>query len=886
MQKKVIGDKNIISEKHVRWFSEIGKEDTGTVGGKGANLGEMFNSGFPVPPGFVIIADAYKLFLEETRLDKEIYSILNVLDVEKTQELEEAAKRVHDMIVNAKMPEEIEEEIIENYDSLNVDNSILDRAGSDALAILKRAQEPKFVAVRSSATSEDTSAASFAGQNETFLNMKGKLQVMEAVKKCWASLFTARSVYYRIKKGFKHEQVLIAVVVQEMVNSDKSGVIFSKDPVTQDENIIVESVFGLGEGIVSGQIQPDHYLVSRDLKILKKGIAPKKIAIIRTSSGHTETVRLTEERSKSQVLSEYEIKKLADYSIKLEKHYGKPQDTEFAVDSGNIYIVQTRPITTLEKKEQSLDRKDLGEEILEGIPASPGIGSGIVRIVHNLKDLEKVKQGDILVTEMTNPDMVVGMQKSAGIVTDEGGMTSHAAIVSREMGIPCVVGSDKATKVLKEGQEITVNGYDGKIYSGKSENKKVEIKKVNDTETSIKVIVDLPDFAARAAETGIKAVGLTRIEGIIAESGKHPFFFTKKVGDYQKVIFEGVNKIAEYFDELWIRTSDIRSDEYKNLEGAPKNIELNPMLGMHGIRFSLKYPELLKAELLALKQVSEKGKKIGIIVPQVISVEEIKKVKEMVHELEFHDVKVGVMVETPAAVQIIEELCEEGIDFISFGTNDLTQYTLAIDRGNEQLQEIYNELHPAMKKQLAHVIDVCRVHGVESSICGQAASNNDMAEFLVLQGIDSLSVNADKASEISELVHGLEEKGLRGSKSEYFHMAKTSKRKVSQENHGLSGVEEVNDLGHVKEESEKIMKDVKKKNEDDEKKLKEREAGIMVEEKIEKKGESKEEKGEEYPDVDIGFNIFEEQGKEDKKEEKKDNKKAKKEEDEVLLGIF
>lgn len=868
-------------ESYVKWFSELGKEDVSIAGGKGANLGEMSNIGMPVPPGFVILASAYSYFLQETQLDKKIYKILESLDVENTAELEEAARKIHELIINSEMPKEIEEEIIENYEHLSIDREMLDRATSDALAILKRAQEMAFVAVRSSATAEDTSTASFAGQNETFLNIKGKTNMIEAVKKCWASLFTARSIYYRIRKGFKHEQVLIAVIIQQMINSDKSGVIFSRNPISQDENVIIEAAFGLGEGIVSGRIQPDHYIVSRELKILKKGIADKKIAIVRNSAGKTETIRLTAEKSKSLVLSDYEIKKLGDYAVKLEEHYKKPQDIEFSIDSGNIYIVQTRPITTLEKKEQKKE-EDFGQEVLQGIPASPGIGSGIVRIVHSLQDLEKIKKGDVLVTEMTNPDMVVSMQKCSAIVTDEGGMTSHASIISREMGISAVVGTDKATKLLKEGEEITVNGYSGKIYRGKSETEKAKIEKIVETRTKIKVIVDLPDFAERAAETGINSVGLTRIEGIIAESGKHPFYFLKnnKLGDYETIIFEGISKIAEYFDELWVRTSDIRSDEFRNLEGASKQVELNPMLGMHGIRFLLKYPEILKAELLALKKVSENGKKTGVIIPQVISVEEVKKTKEILKEIDF-SCKLGVMIETPAAVQIIEELCKEGIDFISFGTNDLTQYTLAIDRGNEQVQYLYNELHPAMRRQLAYVIGICRKYGVETSICGQAGSNKEMVEFLVKNGIDSISVNADKAAEISKFVFELEkdlksdfllEKNKEKFNEEYMPRKKIETEKELDEEFKEkpeTKVEEIDNLESVETKAQEIKERVDMENERRIREMKKKEENIKVETNIESK--------EEFPDVDLGINIFEEQDKGEKKKEKKEEKQEKKE---------
>jgi pyruvate,water dikinase len=833
--------------KFIRWFNELGKEDVLLAGGKGANLGEMFNSGFPIPPGFVVISQAYKYFLEKTELDKKIYKSLENLDIENTQALDDVAAKIREMIKSSEMPEDLKEEITENYEALEVDKEAMEKATGDALTILKRAQEPEFVAVRSSATAEDTGAASFAGQNETFLNTKGSTAVIEAVKKCWASLFTARSVYYRVKKGFKHEDVLIAVIIQKMVNSDKSGVIFSRDPVTQDENIIIEAVFGLGEGIVSGQIQPDHYVVSRDLKILSKSTANKKIALVRNSGGSTEKIKLTEERSKSPVLTDYEIKRFADYAVKLEEHYKSPQDTEFAVESGELYIVQTRPVTTLEKKEGK-ETEGMGEPILAGNAAAPGIGSGTVRIVHDLQELVKIKKGDVLVTEMTNPDMVVAMQKCAAIITDEGGMTSHAAIVSREMGIPCIVGTEKATKELKDGQEVTVNGYTGKIYSGRHENIQVQIKQIMPTKTKVKTIVDLPDYAERAAKTGIKQVGLTRIEGIIAESGKHPYYFVQqnKIKDYEEVVFSGVSKIAEYFDEIWVRTSDIRSDEYVNLEGAPKHVELNPMLGMHGVRFSLKHQDIMKAELLSLKRVAEKGKKIGVLLPQVISVSEVQKTKQILKEIGFNDAKIGVMIETPAAVWLIEDLCKEGIDFISFGTNDLTQFTLAIDRGNEEVQYLYHETHPSMKKSLSYVIQTCKKYGVESSICGQAGSDKIMVEFLVKQGIDSISCNADKAGEISELIADMEAKGLRGSEASVFweEMCDMGRKKKEK-----GKVDEIDNLEHVKEHAEEMKEKVEEEKKEKAEEQKKKEESVKTEEKVE-------EKKEEYPDIDIGVDIF------------------------------
>ncbi len=749
----------ITRKDFVKWFSELSKDSGPYAGGKGANLGEMYNAKIPVPPGFVVTAQAYDYFIEEAGIKDKIKELLDSLDYEDTEQLDRITKDIRKLITDSEMPKEMQEEILEAYEHLDIPEA--NTTDQTALDILKRSTEPVFVAVRSSATTEDLAEASFAGQQDTYLNIKGNNDLLKHVKKCFASLFTSRATYYRNKKGFTHGEASLAVVVQKMINADKSGVVFSKDPTYNNDNVIIEAVFGLGEGIVSGQITPDKYVVSKGLDVLKKEIKIKSKAITRDSSGTQIKKKLSEEKSKEQVLNNHEIKKVAELALRLEDHYDKPQDIEFAVESGEIYIVQSRPITTMGRRvEEKASSSINGEVILEGMAASPGIAAGNVKLIEKMEDLKKINKGDILVTGMTNPDMVVTMQKCSAIVTDEGGMTAHAAIVSREMGIPCIVGTGKATEVLKDEQEITVDGYFGKVYKGKvAETEKKEIKPVEvKTKTDIKVIVDLPSFAERASKTGIKKVGLTRIEGIIAESGKHPNYFLHRgnIDEYEEIIYKGISGIAEYFDEMWVRTSDIRTNEYKNLEGAPQELEDNPMLGMHGVRFSLKYPKILKAELKALKRVAEKGKTMGILLPQLISVEELKKVKEHLKEIEFTNLKVGVMVETPAAVQIIKSLCEEGIDFISFGTNDLTQYILAVDRGNSEVQDLYSEMHPAVLYQLGYVIRICKKYNVESSICGQAGSRKDMAKYLVGKGVDSISVNADVASEIAEYVSKLE----------------------------------------------------------------------------------------------------------------------------------
>jgi pyruvate, water dikinase len=744
----------------IAWLSEISKTDVTLVGGKGANLGEMFNAKFPVPQAFIVTTQAYDFFIDASGLKQKIDEILLKIDVNDTALLTQKAKEIREIIVSTDLPKELRSEILEAYDHFNVNLSEM-KGAPDALAIMRTAREPIFVAVRSSATAEDLTDASFAGQQDSFINVKGKEDLILNVKKVFASSFTARAIYYRLKKGFD-SHVGIAVVVQKMINSEKSGVIFSVDPV-KTEHILVDAVFGQGEGIVSGRIKPDSYVVSRELDVLSESVADKKIAIVRDSSGITKSVTLNQEKSNQKVLKTYEIKQLADFALKLEEHYKKPQDIEFAIEDGEFYIVQTRAITTLGQKKESEELE--GKLLTKGLGASPGVASGVVKIIRSMDDLYKIKQGDVLVTQMTNPDMVVSMQKASAIVTDEGGITAHAAIVSREMGIPAVVGTENATSILEDGQEITVDGYNGKVFLGKAQNKKVEILPIVPTKTKIKVLVDIPEFAERAAKSQANGVGLVRLEGIIASHAKHPLYYedNEKISEYQEILRAGLEKISYSFigKEIWVRTSDIRTDEYANLEGAPKNIERNPMLGFHGIRFSLKHPKILIAEIAAIKQLADKGHKFGIMFPQIICVEEVKAVKQLLEEMQIighPNIKWGVMIETPAAVTIIKDICQQAINFISLGTNDLTQYILAIDRGNDGVQYLYNEMNPAVLRQLSIVIKACKQAKVETSICGQAASKKEMVEFLVGQGIDSLTVNADAAFEISQFVKELEER--------------------------------------------------------------------------------------------------------------------------------
>jgi len=807
-------------EGYIAWISSLGKKDIQIAGGKGANLGEMYKIGLPVPPAFVVTTKAFHYFLREGKVDEKVKEILNKIDVDDTADLDEKAKEIREIVEKADMPEDLHREIVDAYDNFNIDlEGLKDSPG--ALAIMKSSREAIFVSVRSSATAEDLKDASFAGQQSSFINVKGNADLIEHVKKVFASIFTARSIYYRKKKGFE-SFIGIAAVVQKMINSSKSGVIFSKDPRGNSDSIMIEAVFGQGEGIVSGRIKPDLYMVSPKLEIIEEKLADKKIAIVRDASGITKTIKLSEEVSKKKVLKNFEIKQLAEHALKLEEHYKKPQDIEFAIEDEHIFILQTRPVTTLEKhKEEERDELE-GQVLVKGLAASPGIASGVVKIISSMEDLNKIRKGDVLVTEMTNPDMVVTMQKAAAIVTNEGGITAHAAIVSREMGIPAIVGTENATSVLEDGQEVTVDGFHGKVFTGLAKSKKVEILPiVEGTKTKIKVLLDLPEFAERASKTNADGVGLVRLEGIIASEGKHPLYYQKedKLDEYTKMLREGLAKISSLFigKEIWVRTSDIRSDEYANLKGAPKEIEKNPMLGYHGIRFSLKNPDIFKAELRAIKLLADKGHKFGIMFPQVISAHEVKQAKGVLEELGMlsnSNIKAGVMIETPASSILIKDICDEGIDFVSFGTNDLTQYTLAVDRGNEDVQYLYDEMSWAVKKQISRVIRECqsREPKVETSICGQAGSDKDMVEFLVSRKIDSISVNADAANEISQFVLNLESGGKGVKKESRADKGGGEPQQQPQEKQ-QDKIEEIGNKESVKQEVKERVEDFKEKKE-------------------------------------------------------------------------
>lgn len=780
----------------IAWFKEISNKDVSIVGGKGASLGEMYNAGFPIPPGFCITAEAYQKFLAKTGIANKVYNILTNLDVDNNDALQMASKNVQSIILQTQMPDDIKSAILESYDTLNIDDSV--KFNKQALDMIKSGRDLPFVAVRSSATAEDLPTASFAGQQATFLNVKGGNQLISAVMQCWASLFTARAIYYRIKNNFEHSKVSICVVVQKMVQSEKSGVMFSVNPVNNNPNeIMIETGWGLGEAIVSGEVNPDQYIVDkRDEKVISANVRRQTwMYVLDTNFGKTIKKDVPKNLLDVRKLSDYEAIELAKLAKKSEDHYKKPQDMEYAIDKNRIYIVQSRPITTLNRSEEPKEEPNRvtaehAKILVKGIKASPGIGRGKVKIVHNVNDLGKVLNGDILVAKMTNPDYVVAMQRCGAIVTDQGGSTSHAAIVGREMGIPVIVGTETATQVLKEGQEVTVDASMGIVYDGIVEISQNNHDKPNgnheqfndaemaelaemsslSTVTEIKVIMDLPKFAEKALAMGADGVGLLRGEMInLFSTNVHPGYLLKTGRKEQFVnnLYDNLCQIASVFKDkpVWYRTLDARTDEFRSLEGGSEEPdEDNPMMGWRSVRRSLDEPELLKAEFEAIKKAHDRGyTNIGVMIPLVTHIEQVVKAKEALRAVGLEpqeEIDFGIMVETPAAIQIIEELCDVGIDFVSFGTNDLTQFTLAIDRNSSRVQKWYDEMHPAVLRQLKHAITVCRKYGVETSICGQAGSKPEMAEFLVQAGIDSISANPDAVPRIRHVVAKAEKKLL------------------------------------------------------------------------------------------------------------------------------
>jgi pyruvate,water dikinase len=775
----------------VMWFGNLRKTDIPLAGGKNANLGEMISVGLPVPPGFAVTAYAYEKFTETTHIAKKIYEIINktVTDKNDPKQYAEASKKIRGLIEKTSVPEEIANSIKSAYKKLNEKLNLKD----------------VFVAVRSSATAEDLPDASFAGQQETYLNVKGAAELIEKVVKCWSSLFTPRAIFYRNEKGFAHDKVFISVGVQKMVNSRAAGVMFTLNPVTGNmDEIVIEGNYGLGETVVSGAVNPDDFVVDKStLKIKETRIARKTVQYIRDAkTGETVHLDVPKDKQKQPCVNEEEILKLTKLAKQIEQHYGKAQDIEWAIDKDlsfpkNVFIVQSRPETVWSAKAVEIptqvEEGKRGEELkvaVKGIAAGKrGYGVGVAKVVFTPDEASKLMQkGDILVTDMTNPDFVPFMKIASAIVTDKGGITSHAAIVSRELSIACVVGTENATQVMKTGQEYTVDSRNGVIYEGILREAAqaattqgiavaatlVATDPVPVTATKIYMNLGVPEKIEDYKNLPFEGIGLMRIEFILASYiGDHPLYLidTGRGQQFVDKLAGGMAIVARAIQPrpVVVRFSDFKTNEYRELKGGDKYeiVEANPMLGWRGCSryISQWYQKAFRLECQAVKKCREEWglKNVWIMLPMVRTVWEAKKCLDIIREegLErSRDFKVWFMAETPSIAILADEFSKL-VDGFSIGSNDMTQGILMIDRDSERLGQMgyFDERDPAVKRIIAHLIKVAHENGCTVSICGEGPSNlPDFAEFLVRVGIDSISVNNDAVVATKKHVASIEQK--------------------------------------------------------------------------------------------------------------------------------
>ncbi len=747
----------------IRWFQELSRQDVALAGGKGANLGEMTQAGLPIPPGFVVTAAAYQNFLAEAGLPERMARELEGLDVEDTDMLNAAAATLQERILAAPMSDALKQEILEAYHRL----------------------PERFVAVRSSATSEDTEAASFAGMNRSFLNVFGDDQLIAKVRECWASLYGARVIYYRARRQIT-EPPAIAVVIHAMVNAEKSGVMFTANPTTGDrQHVVIEAAWGLGEVVVGGEVTPDSLVINKATRtIVTRQVGFKEFKLIRGEGGENERVELEDWQAQAPVLNSDEVKQLLELAFRVEDHYGQPQDMEWAIAENHLYLVQTRPITPsqrqpivpinqAEKAAAELQRS-LGvtggipsKELLRGMGASPGVVVGRVRVLSSPMEGSKLQPGEILVAHTTSPDWVPLMRRAAATVTDTGGMTSHAAIVSRELGVPCVVGTRGATQLLHDGDVVTVDATRGIIFQGAGPSgplKKPSAPAVAAPEaetTATRILINLadPEQAEAAAALPVEGVGLLRAELILmhALEQTHPALYLK---DCPTPIFverlkRDVGRIAQAFHPRPVvyRTTDFRSNEFRNLEGGEEAepCEENPMIGLRGCFRYLKDPALFELELRAIRELREGGlENLHVMLPFARTLWEVEACVEEVEDsglMRDRRFQLWLMAEVPSVMYYLADYHALGVHGVSIGSNDLTQLILGVDRDNERLAELYDERDPAVLGAIASILLSAQEVGLETSLCGQAPSvYPDFAEQLVRWGIGSISVNADAVS--------------------------------------------------------------------------------------------------------------------------------------------
>ena len=699
------------------------------------------------------------------------------------------------------MPEWLEQEIRAAYLRLTAAEGPQAQSG-----------ESVAVAVRSSATAEDTASASFAGMNETFLNIRGAEDVLDAVRRCWRSLFGARTVYYRAKQGLEQAAMDIAVVVQHQIASTRAGVMFTVNPASGERGeMVIEGAFGLGESVVSGSVSPDRYLIEKEpLRLWRSEVHSKELAVEFDAEGGTRTRPLAQEESLRPVLNEREVMGLAELGLRIEEHYGAPQDTEWAFDrDGAMWILQSRPVTTLHDQSPAPQAasespapstsgqrgsaiETAGAPLLRGLGAAPGIAAGAVRVLSALTEAERLADGDVLVTHMTAPDWVPLMRRAAAIVTDSGGMTCHAAIVSRELGIPCVVGTGEATRKLRDGELVTVNATSGAVFEGAEAAMSANATTPSQTATAVSggqasvlaagrpvtatnLLVNLsePSQVERAAALDVDGVGLLRAELMVLEAlaGDHPRTLLEegRGEDFVAAMADGLSRFATAFSPrpVTYRTIDFRTNEFRGLRGGERfePQESNPMIGYRGALRYTREPEVFALELRALLRVWQEGhRNLHVMLPFVRSTVELCRCRELIAQsglISQPGFELWVMAEVPSVLFNLADYAALGVAGISIGSNDLTQLLLGADRDNEVLAETFDERDPAVVAYLKELIPRAHSLHLKTSICGQAPSvHPEYAELLVRAGIDSVSVNIDVVDRTRSLLAAAEQRVL------------------------------------------------------------------------------------------------------------------------------
>ena len=758
-----------MSNSYIRTLDSLNHKDGDIVGGKSANLGELLNAGLPVPGGFAITTAVYKELVIETESKNQIHDLLNNLDMDDFDSINSCSAQIRELIEKIPLPESLISEIQSSYRSLGDDVE---------------------VAVRSSATAEDLPSASFAGQMDSFLYIKGIENILKSVKKCISSVFSSRAISYRHEKNFDHFIVLASVTIQKMLDPESAGVMFTLNPVTGATNeIYIEGSWGVGETIVQGKVDPDSFIVQKpELNISSRNINTKKLMTIRGATQGKFSIADRASATEIDVpldiqnipsIDDNTVKLLSDYAVKIEKHYSKPMDIEWVLEknSHQIFIVQARPETVHSKPQNN------NEIILKGIGASSGVSFGPVNVILDIKNTNSFIDKQVLVTQMTTPDWTPIMKRASAIITQSGGATAHAAIVSRELGIPCIVGVKDATNILKTGQEVTVDGSAGCIYDGK-----VEIQNKSETQsssfeseswpvTATQIYMNLgsPDLIDKYKVLPFDGIGLMRLEFLIADKiSKHPLKLIEdnESDKFVNELFNGINKVAStiFPRPLVVRFSDFKSNEYRKLEGGDKYEphEENPMIGWRGISryISSDYQPAFRLECKVIKKLRDAGmSNVWVMLPFARTIPEVKETLKIMQEEGLErsdDFKVWLMAETPSLVIQADDFAKL-CDGFSIGSNDLTQLMLGVDRDSELLHRLgyFNERDPAVLKAIKSLIRAAHDNDITISICGQAPSlYPDFAALLVKEGIDSISANPDSVIRTRRSVAGAERKEL------------------------------------------------------------------------------------------------------------------------------